>query len=184
MHLCAATPMIFSPPLTCGLGPAGHDPNQGADQRPQAGGEGAVQGRTVLSSDIRGERRVDAAFSRPVPVPGQSSEPLSGASGSFAAMAGQVSVVRASARWHASTAKSSLDSKWPIDAAMREAGGLHQVRDADAVEASLAKQPAGGVDDVVPVLGGLFPAHPHRCPHGSKKKRLTLYMTSDIYRKE
>jgi hypothetical protein len=66
---------------------------------------------------------------------------------------------------------------------MGEAGGLHQVRDADAVEAPLAKQPAGGVNDAVPVLGGLFPAHSHRSLPGPKK-RLTLYMMLDIYRQE
>jgi hypothetical protein len=56
-----------------------------------------------------------------------------------------------------------------VKAAMGEAGGLHQVRDADAVEAPLAKQSAGGVDDAVPVLGGLFPAHSHRSLPGPKK---------------
>jgi hypothetical protein len=66
---------------------------------------------------------------------------------------------------------------------MGEAGGFHQVRDADAVEAPLAEEPARNVDDAVPILGGPLPAHSHRSLPGPKK-RLTLYMMLDIYRQE
>ena len=79
----------------------GNDPNQRVDQRPQTGRDGAAQGRTVLAGDIRGECRVDASLSPPVPVPGRqirSSKPLSGASGCLAAITGQVSADRASTR--------------------------------------------------------------------------------------
>src|SRR5258706_14879143 len=48
-----------------------------------------------------------------------------------------------------------------IEAAMGEAGVLHDRVEADAVEALLAKQSGSGIDDPLPILGRLFPADPH-----------------------
>jgi hypothetical protein len=61
---------------------------------------------------------------------------------------------------------------------MGEAGAL-QVRDADAVLAALAKQPAGDLDDALPVLSGLLPAHFHVSV--LTRKILDSYMTLGIY---
>jgi hypothetical protein len=58
---------------------------------------------------------------------------------------------------------------------MGEAGGFHQVRDADAVEAPLAEEPAGGVDDAVPILGGPLPTHSHRRAPILRKALDSLY---------
>jgi hypothetical protein len=48
-----------------------------------------------------------------------------------------------------------------IEAAMRQAGALHDFGDGDAVESSLAEQPARNFHDPCAVFRRLLPAHFH-----------------------
>ena len=50
----------------------------------------------------------------------------------------------------------------PVEAATRQASGLHQVVQADAVEAALAEQPGGAVEDALPIGFGLLTGDFHR----------------------
>ena len=59
-----------------------------------------------------------------------------------------------------------------IEAAMGEAGVLHDRVEADAVEAFLAKQPGSGIDDPLPILGRL---HLDRQPESAQ---LTVGLTA------
>src|SRR5258708_39605508 len=54
-----------------------------------------------------------------------------------------------------------LRSEMAVEAAMREAGAVHDCVDANAIEAFLAKKPRSGVDDPLSILGRLIPADPH-----------------------
>ena len=51
-----------------------------------------------------------------------------------------------------------------VEAAVGQAGVLHQFGHADAVEAPFAKQTGGLVDDLLTVGGGLFLADSHAGP--------------------
>src|ERR671935_952208 len=48
-----------------------------------------------------------------------------------------------------------------VEAAVGEAHRLHQVRDTDPFEAPLAEQLGCGIEDPLPVMGCLLPAHLH-----------------------
>src|ERR1700738_1499265 len=54
-----------------------------------------------------------------------------------------------------------LRSEMTIEAAMGEAGAIHDCVDANAVEPFLAKKPRSGVDDPLSILGRLVPGDPH-----------------------
>jgi hypothetical protein len=54
-----------------------------------------------------------------------------------------------------------LGLEMPVKAAMRQGGRLHEIGDADPVEAVLAEQLPGDLDDALPIGGCLFPAGLH-----------------------
>jgi hypothetical protein len=54
-----------------------------------------------------------------------------------------------------------LRFKVSVEAAVGEAGSLHEVGDADAVDATLAKEASGDVEDALVVLGFLLAADSH-----------------------
>jgi hypothetical protein len=49
-----------------------------------------------------------------------------------------------------------------VEAAMRQAGGAHQIGDGDGLEALLAKQRVGGFHNLAAVLLGLLAGDAHR----------------------
>ena len=49
-----------------------------------------------------------------------------------------------------------LGGEVAVEAAVGEAGGAHQLADVDAVDAALAEELGGALDDLLPVLGGVL----------------------------
>ena len=56
-----------------------------------------------------------------------------------------------------------LGPEMAVEAAVREAGGVHHLRDGDRIKALAPKQPAGCVQDPSPMLGPLRSTDLHRC---------------------
>src|SRR4029077_17509018 len=64
-----------------------------------------------------------------------------------------------------------------IKTTVREAGAFHDVRDANSVEATLAKKRARYLQNLVSIGRGLLARHSHGCPFPI---HLTLYMITVI----
>ncbi len=65
-----------------------------------------------------------------------------------------------------------------VETAVGQAGAFHDVRNPDAVEAALAEQLAGNLDDPFAVPSRLLPADLHR---PTSLTPLTVYMTIIMY---
>jgi hypothetical protein len=61
-----------------------------------------------------------------------------------------------------------------------EAGGFHEIVDADAVDATLSKQPGGCVEDFLAVFGGLNAAYSHQRVLLGRAFLRTIYYMTDV----